>query len=260
MTAEPQPTDGLHASPAPVALVTGAGSGIGRATAVEFSRRGYRVAASDLDPEAARTTTKELSDAIHVELDVTDLDSVERGVEQTLSWGGRIDTLVNNAGVIVPGKLVEVAPHDWERAFSVNVHGVYHCCRTVLPSMLSDGRGAIVNVASAAGLVGVKERAAYCASKGAVVSMTKALALDHIRDGIRVNCVCPGTVDTPWTRSVIARSADPEATREDLVARQPMGRLGTVEEIAHAIAYLASDEAAYVTGSALVIDGGLLAG
>ena len=243
-----------------VALVTGAGSGIGRATAVELAARGHRVVVTDMNLAAARATAESLDDAIAIELDVTDAESVIAGVEEALAWGAAIDVLVNNAGIISPFSLLDTPPELWERTFDINVHGIYRCCRAVLPGMLERGTGVIVNVASAAGLVGIPNRAAYCASKGAVVTLTKSLAVDHVRQGVRVNCVCPGTANTPWVQGLIERDPDPEARRADLIARQPIGRLAEPEEIAKAIAYLASDDAAYITGTALVIDGGILAG
>jgi 2-keto-3-deoxy-L-fuconate dehydrogenase len=250
----------MDTQPKQVVLVTGAGSGIGRATAQEFSERGWRVVASDLDLAAAEATADSLEDGLAVKLDVTDQASVQEGVTEALEWGQAIDALINNAGIISPYSLIDTPPDLWERTFDINVHGIYRCCRTVIPLMLERNSGVIVNVASAAGLVGIPNRAAYCASKGAVVTLTKSLAVDHVRQGIRVNCVCPGTANTPWVQGLIERSDDPEATRANLVARQPIGRLAEPQEIAKAIAYLASADAAYVTGSALVIDGGILAG
>jgi NAD(P)-dependent dehydrogenase (short-subunit alcohol dehydrogenase family) len=243
-----------------VALVTGAAQGIGEATARELSSRGYVVAVTDIDLESATGTASLLDDALAVEMDVTDHRSVEEGVRRVLDWRGTVDLLVNNAGLIPGGTLAETPPEVWERAFAVNVRGVYNCCHVLLPHMLERQSGVIVSVASAAGLVGIPNRAAYCATKGAIVTLTKALAIDHVRDGIRVNCVCPGTADTPHVQAVIARSEDPERTRANLIERQPIGRLAEPAEIAKAIAYLASDDAAYITGTALVIDGGLLAG
>jgi NAD(P)-dependent dehydrogenase (short-subunit alcohol dehydrogenase family) len=209
---------------------------------------------------AAKETVAMLGDAVAITLDVTDAGSVEQGVKESLEWGGRIDVLVNNAGIISPHSLLETPPDLWERTFDINVHGIFRCCRAVLPQMIGNGFGVIVNVASAAGLVGIPNRAAYCASKGAVVTLTKSLAIDHIKDGIRANCVCPGTANTPWVQGLIDRAPDPEALRANLIARQPIGRLAEPEEIAKAIAYLASDDASYITGTALVIDGGILAG
>lgn len=242
-----------------VAFVTGAGSGIGRATARELAGRGYRVVATDRDGPSAEETAAELGQALALELDVTEAAAVETGVAEALAWGGAIDLLVNNAGVGSTQTVVDTPPEVWERVFAVNVRGAFLCSRAVLPGMIERRSGVVVHVASVAGLVGLPERAAYSASKGAVVSLTKAMAIDHVRQGIRVNCVCPGTVDSPWVARLLAEAEDPDAARAALVARQPMGRLARPDEVASAIAYLASDEAAFVTGTALVIDGGILA-
>jgi len=240
----------------PVAFVTGAGSGIGRATARELGRRGYRVVVTDRDPASAEETAAEIADPLALELDVRDLDAVERAVGRALEWAGRIDLLVNNAGINSPYTVLDTPLDLWDDVFDVNVRGMFFCSRAVLPGMIERGQGVIVNVASAGSLVAMAERAAYCASKGAVLALTRAMAIDHVDQGIRVSCVCPGSIDTPWVERLLDRSGDPEATLRDIVERQPMRRLGTAEEIAKAIAYLASDDAAYVTGSALVIDGG----
>lgn len=242
-----------------MAFITGAGSGIGRATAIELGRRGYRVAATDADRGRALETSALVEGSLALELDVRDVDAVEAAVVATLSWGGSIDLLVNNAGINSPHTVVDTPVELWDEVFAVNVRGMYLCSRAVLPHMIARRRGVIVNTASATSLVGLAERAAYGASKGAVLSFTRCLAVDHVDQGIRVNCVCPGSIDTPWVERLLAESDDPEATLAEIVARQPMRRLGTAEEIANGIAYLASDQAAYVTGTALVIDGGLTA-
>jgi 2-keto-3-deoxy-L-fuconate dehydrogenase len=242
-----------------VAMVTGAGSGIGRSTARLLADRGYAVVCADLDHPAAAETAAVLDDAIAVHLDVRDAASVTRAVNEIARTRGPVDLLVNNAGIGSTQVLADTEPGTWDLVFDVNVGGVYRCCRAILPSMLERSRGVIVNVASVAGLVGLRSRAAYCASKGAVISLTRAMAIDHVGDGIRVNCVCPGTVDSPWVARLLDEAPDPVRAREQLTARQPMGRLGRPDEVAAAIAYLASDEAAFVTGTALVIDGGLTA-
>ena len=229
-----------------IALVTGAASGIGRATAVELAARGWEVVGLDRDA----------GEGVAVTVDVTDTEAVAAAVASV----GRVDLLANVAGTGSTQNVVETPPELWDAVFAVNVRGIFNVSRALLPGMIERGGGVIVNAASVAGIVGLRDRAAYCASKGAVIALTKAMAIDHVGDGIRVNCVCPGTVDTPWVGRLIDAADDPVATRAALVARQPMGRLGTAEEVAKAIAYLASDDAAFVTGTELVIDGGLVAG
>jgi NAD(P)-dependent dehydrogenase (short-subunit alcohol dehydrogenase family) len=168
---------------------------------------------------------------------------------------GRIDVLVNNAAVLVAKDIVATELDEWERVFAVNVRGVYLCCKHVLPGMLARGDGAVVNIASTAGLVGLPQRAAYCASKGAVIALTRQIAVEYAGRGIRCNCVCPGTIDTPLLAAALAQAPEPPAARAALFARQPLGRIGTPEEVAEAALYLATAE--FVTGTALVIDGGL---
>jgi 2-keto-3-deoxy-L-fuconate dehydrogenase len=246
--------------PPKVAFVTGAGSGIGRATAILLASRGYGVAAGDCDAEAAAATAAGLDDGLPVVVDVRDPESVDRAVARAVEWAVRIDLLVNAAGIVgVTRTVLETPLEVWEDVFAVNVRGVFLCSRAVLPGMIERGGGVIVNVASVTSLVALPDRAAYCASKGAVISLTRAMAIDHVRHGIRVNCVCPGSIDTPWVERLLAESDDPERTRAEIVARQPMARMGTAEEVAAAIAYLAGDDAAFATGSALVLDGGLTA-
>jgi 2-keto-3-deoxy-L-fuconate dehydrogenase len=169
---------------------------------------------------------------------------------------GDLDVLVNVAGIGSTTTAPDTPLEVWEEVFAVNARGSFLCCKHAIPGMAERGRGSIVNVASVAGLVGLRNRAAYCASKGAVIALTRALAVDHVGDGIRVNAVCPGTVDTPWVRRLVEEAGE---SLDALRARQPLGRLGTPEEIADAVLYLASDAAAFVTGSVFVIDGGLTA-
>jgi len=245
------------------ALVTGGGSGIGQATSMRLAAEGARVLVTDVDPEAAAVTANRIealggaasSAAVDVAGEVDEL--LPSLVSKHL---GALDALINNAGVGSAGTILETSDADWDRLFSVNVKGVFHCTRAVLPAMLERDRGTIVNVASVAGITGLTNRYAYCATKGAVVSMTRALALDYARTGIRVNCVCPGTIDTPWVESMAAGAPDRESFFTEMAARQPVGRLGTAEEIAGAIAFLCSSDAAFVTGAALAVDGGLTAG
>ena len=232
------------------ALVTGAGSGIGEAVARALHAAGAEVVLADVDGDRAGRVAGELGDrATATALDVRDEDAVAPAV-------AGLDVLVNVAGIgsttDAPGTSLAV----WEDVFAVNARGTFLCCKHAIPSMRERGGGAIVNLGSIAGLVGLRDRAAYCASKGAVVALTRALAVDHVRDGIRVNAVCPGTVDSPWVQRLVRDAGE---DLDALRARQPMGRLGTPGEIADSVLYLSSDAAAFVTGTALVIDGGLTA-
>ena len=241
-----------------VAVVTGAGSGIGRATALLLAREGARVLAADLQvTSAAETAQQSDGTVIAAEVDVSDERAVEQLFERCEAELGAPKLLANIAGVGSTTTVPETSLDAWERVFAVNSRGTFLCCKHAIPRMVEAGGGSIVNMASIAGLVGLKNRAAYCASKGAVVALTRALALDHVADHVRVNCICPGTVDSPWVRRLLDDAGEP---LDALVARQPLGRLGTPEEIAAAVLYVASDAAAFMTGSALVIDGGLTAG
>jgi 2-keto-3-deoxy-L-fuconate dehydrogenase len=241
-----------------VAVVTGAGSGIGRATALLLAREGARVLAADINGGAAEETAAMGADAVVAcEADVSDEGSVEALFDSCEEQLGAPDVLANIAGIGSTTSVPDTALDVWERVFAVNSRGTYLCCRQAIPRMIAGGGGgSIVNMASVAGLVGLRNRAAYCASKGAVIALTRALAVDHVGDKVRVNCICPGTVDSPWVRRLVADAGE---DLEGLVARQPLGRLGTPEEIAAAVLYVASDAAAFMTGTALVIDGGLTA-
>lgn len=246
------------------ALVTGAGSGIGRATSLRLAAEGAWVLATDRDADRARETADMIDaaggQAGHAELDVASEAAthvVESLIEDRM---GGIDGLVNNAGIGVPGSILDTSEEDWKRLFSVNVDGTFRCSKAVLPHMLTQERGSIVNMASVAGLVGLTNRLAYCATKGAVVSMTKAMALDHASTGVRVNCVCPGTIDTPWVESMADKAPDREEFHRQMRARQPVGRLGQADEVAAAVAYLSGPDAGFVTGNAMVVDGGLTTG
>jgi len=232
------------------ALVTGAGSGIGEAVARALHAEGATVTLADLSDSAAAVAAQLGARATAVRLDVRDEDQVRAAMP------GRVDVLVNVAGVGSTTSAPETSLEVWEQVFAVNCRGTFLTCKHAIPAMAARGGGAIVNVASVGALVGLKNRAAYCASKGAVVALTRALAVDHVADGIRVNAVCPGTVDSPWVRRLVEDAGE---SLEALRARQPMGRLGTTAEIADSILYLASEQAAFVTGSAMVIDGGMTA-
>ena len=239
------------------ALVTGAGSGIGRAIALRFAAEGATVALAGRTRETLEASARAIgAAALPVTLDVTDPESVAAGVLAVSQRLGPVDILVNNAGIGTTKSVVDVEPEEWERVFAVNVRGVYLCTRAVLPGMLERGSGTIVNIASALGLVGVPGRAAYAASKGAVIALTKQVAVEYAAQGIRCNCICPGTVNTEWVDRLLAAADNPDAARRALEDRHPQRRLGTPEQVAAAALYLASDAAAFVTGSALVMDGG----
>jgi NAD(P)-dependent dehydrogenase (short-subunit alcohol dehydrogenase family) len=230
------------------ALVTGASSGIGAAIAQAYRDCGARVYVADIKEPADRT------DFVH--LDVSNEADCERVAREI----GRLDILVNNAGTGSVGTLIQTTGAEFDRIYSVNLRGVFNMSRAFLPALLARRYGVIVNMASIGGIVGVRDRVAYCATKFGVVGITKCMALDHATDGIRVNCICPGRVETPWVAQRVREYPDPEKAYREMAATQPVGRMGTPEEIAAAAVYLASDEAAFVTGSALIIDGGFSAG
>jgi len=241
-------------------IVTGGGSGIGRATATLFAREGARVTVADRRRDAAEATAASCgAGAIALETDVSQGDAVKAMVAAAVREFGRLDVIVNNAGYGTFGTVVDIAEDEWDALMAVNVRGVYLCCKHAIPAMAANGGGAIVNVASVVAAVGIRNRAAYVASKGAVAALTRAIALDHVAEGIRCNAIAPGTIDTPYYDEVIRRAPDKQAFRRGLEARQPLGRLGTAEEVAAGILFLACDESRFATGSILTIDGGMTA-
>ena len=246
------------------ALVTGAGSGIGEAIAHTLSAAGARLFVTDRDEAAGQRVTSAIAAAgaraEFLALDVTRPADCERVAAAVADTVGALDVLVNNAGIGHVGTMVSTSGDDLDRLFAVNVRGVFNVTKACLGGMLARKRGAIVNIASVAGLVGLRDRLAYTTTKFAVVGLTKATALDHALDGIRVNCVCPGRVETPFVTARLREYPDPEEAYRQMAASQAVGRMGRPDEIAAAVLYLASDEAAFVTGSAFVIDGGLSAG
>jgi NAD(P)-dependent dehydrogenase (short-subunit alcohol dehydrogenase family) len=243
-----------------VAVITGAGSGIGRAMALRFAAEGARVLAADLSAEQAEATATTIraqnGTAEALAVDVANQIQVQAMVERAHARFGQIDILCNNAGIGSTSSVVDQDPEEWERVMAVNVRGVFLGCKYAIPLMIAQDGGTIINTASVVGLIGTARRAAYSASKGAVIALTRQMAVDFVQQKIRVNCICPGTVDSPWVGRLLAQSDDPDSLRRALELRQPMGRLGTPEEVAGAALYLASDDAAFITGTALVIDGG----
>jgi NAD(P)-dependent dehydrogenase (short-subunit alcohol dehydrogenase family) len=235
-------------------VVTGAASGIRLEVTRRFLAAGAFVVAGDLGPEGIP------DGAVAVGTDVTAEADVEELVRTAIDRTGRIDVMCNNAGIGSTSDPLACSVEEWDRIFAVNARGVFLGTRAALRHMTAQGSGSIVNTASVAGMVGLKDRAAYCASKGAVIAFTKAVAVQYAAKGIRANCVAPGTVDTPWVQRLLDQADDPAAAQAALVARQPVGRLGTAAEIASAISYLASDEAGFITGEVFVVDGGLTAG
>jgi NAD(P)-dependent dehydrogenase (short-subunit alcohol dehydrogenase family) len=242
------------------AIVTGAGAGIGEAIAIRLSSEGARVALADLDEQAAERVAGEIEGKTLIRrTDVTRSDEVEalvRGVVE--EWGG-LDVMVNNAGIGVAGTTPETSEEDWERLIAVNLKGTFLGMKYAIPAMRDSGGGSIVNISSVAALVGIPDRAAYSATKGGILALTKAAAIDHVAEGIRVNCIAPGTVDTPWIDRITAGYEDPEEARARMEARQPHGRFVTPEEIAAMAAYLAADESASCIGACMIVDGGVTA-
>jgi 2-keto-3-deoxy-L-fuconate dehydrogenase len=247
-----------------VALVTGAGSGIGEAIARLFANQGAVVLVADVRNDAAESVSAAIRDAGGIahtwQLDVADEAQVTARFQEVRTTHGRFDILVNNAGVSHVGNLLETTVEEWDRVMRVNAFGVFLCAREAVRQMLAQEPkgGVIINMASAAGLIGIERRFPYGTSKGAVISMTRSIAIDYVTQGIRCNAICPGTVQTPFVEGYLARNfaGHEDEVRQQLHARQPLGRMGQPEEIAAAALYLAADESSFVTGSSLVIDGG----
>ena len=247
-----------------IALVTGAGSGIGREIALLYAQQGAQVTVADIQEDAAAAVVAEISErnglARSLPLNVADEGQVRVAMQETGEQYGRLDILVNNAGVSHVGNVLETSAEDWDRVMAVNARGVFLCSKYAVAQMLQQNPagGILVNIASVAGMIAVDRRFPYGASKGAVISMTRSIAIDFANQGIRANAICPGTVHTPFVEGFLGRNfaENKDEVRQQLHARQPIGRMGRPEEIAAAALYLASDEAALITGSTLVIDGG----
>ena len=247
-----------------VALITGGNSGIGSATAALFAEEGAAVVITGRNLERGEEVAQAINDAggkaMFIRADVRVAEDCRQAVEQTLERFGRIDVLFNNAGVLHPKTVPECTEQEWDETIDSSLKGAFLMSKYALPSMIERGSGSIIHTSSGWGILGGDRAAAYCAAKGGLVVMTKAMAIDHGRDGIRVNCVCPGDTETP----MLADDADKRGMAwEDYVASgsdRPLGRFGTAEEIARAVLFLACDDSSYVTGEALVVDGGGIAG
>lgn len=243
-----------------VAVITGAGAGIGRACCLLFAAEGAKVVAVDLEPARLSSVAEDVrrigGPILAIQADVSRAADVERVVSAASERFDTVNILFNNAGIVPHGKVHETTEEDWDRTMAINVKSMYLMSHAVVPIFLKGSGGVILNTSSATALRSVVDRAAYSASKGAVLALTKSMAIDYVRDGIRVNCICPGTIDTPSLHQRLAAFADPEGARKQFVARQPMGRLGTAEEVAKAALFLVSDDAGFVTGSSFSIDGG----
>ena len=243
-----------------VAIVTGAAGGIGRAMVKALAREGAAVVAADVDEARLEETAREAEgDVTTRPTDVTSSKDVQALVELALERHGRLTTICNNAAISIPGTVVEIDEDDFSRTIDVNLRGVFLGCRHAIPAMLDNGGGSIINTGSVNSLVAEPYLSAYCASKGGVLMLTKAIALDYARQGVRCNCICPGWVDTPINYPHAERMGGLDQVLATLPDWQPVGRQGEPQEIAAAAVYLASDESAFMTGSAFVIDGGMTA-
>lgn len=245
-----------------VAIITGGGSGIGRATGLLFAREGARVALADVDRGAGEQTVSAIAaaggEAFFSPCDVTNSADTRQLARAAVDRYHAVDILVNNAGIAGVGSVEETDEALWDRVMAVNVKGIFLTTKAVAPYMIERRRGAIINMASSIAFVGLARRVSYAASKGAVMAMTLSMAADYARHNIRVNAICPGTIHTPFVDRYLRESyADPEAGLAEITRRQLLGRLGTAEDVAHAVLYVASDEAAFMTGAPLIIDGGL---
>jgi NAD(P)-dependent dehydrogenase (short-subunit alcohol dehydrogenase family) len=243
-----------------IAVVTGAGSGIGRACAVALAREGAQVALVGRRKERLEATAREIGDfALVLAADVSKKDEIARVVDHTIARFGGLNVLLNNAGVLHIGTAEQITEEQWDETFHVNVRGLWLLSRAVLPQMRKAGGGSIINMASVLGINGARNRASYAPSKGAVILLTKCMAIDHGHEHIRVNAICPSFVETDLTAAVISKAPDPNSVRSERIAVHPIGRLGQPEDITGLAVYLASDESSWVTGSAFPVDGGYLA-
>ncbi len=247
-----------------IVLVTGAASGIGEATAMTLAKAGAFVYVADLDKANGERVAAEIRNdgrqAVFLKLNVAENDECLKAAKMVNKNHGKLDILVNNAGIGHVGTIEQTTEEDLDKLYAVNVRGMFSLTKAFIPNMIARKHGGIVNTSSVGGVVAIKDRLAYCTTKFAVVGFTKCLALDHALQGIRANCICPGRVETPFVKARIAEYPDPQKAYAEMAATQAVGRMATPEEIAAAVLYLASDEAAFVTGTALMIDGGFSVG
>lgn len=243
-----------------VGIVTGAGSGIGRACAIALAKEGARVALVGRRQDHLEKVSREIGDlALALPADVSKTSEITRLLDETVARFGRLNFLVNNAGVLHVGNAEKITEEHWDHTFNLNVRSVWLLSRAALPHMRKAGSGSIINMASVLGIVGARNRAAYASSKGAIVQLTKCMAIDHGHENIRVNAICPSFVETELTAHLVGQAADAKAFLRERTAAHPLGRLGRPEDIAGLAVYLASDESSWVTGAILPVDGGYVA-
>ena len=244
-----------------VAVITGSGSGIGRASALRFAQEGARVVVADWNPEGGRETVARVcahsGEAIYVQADVSRDEDIRRVIETAVCTYGGLHILFNNAGIQVFGTLPDTSEADWHKVLDVNLKGIYLACKYAIPQMIRQGGGSIINTSSALGLVGDPDLPAYSATKGAILAMTRSMAQAHGRQGIRVNSICPGDVETPIVVEYFEHQPDPAEARRRVAAEYALGRIAQPEEVANVALFLASDESSFVTGTYIIVDGGL---
>lgn len=243
-----------------IGIVTGAGSGIGRACAIALAKEGAQLALIGRRKDRIEQVARDIGDrAWAISADVSQTQEIQRLVDETVRRFGGLNFLLNNAGILQIGNAEQITEEQWDQVFNVNVRSVWLLSRAVLPHMRKTGGGSIINIASTLGIVGARNRAVYASSKGAVLLLTKSMAIDHGHENIRVNAICPSFVETELTSAILSKSEDPDAVRRERTAAHPIGRLGQPEDIAGLAVYLASDESSWTTGAVLPVDGGYLA-